>query len=77
MSDDETTYEPEYRYDEWFEDWYTKEEFYEYYGNHSVWKLMHPKKVYRRSIMMATAMKIKGWSKGNFKTFMEMVRDSY
>ena len=82
MSDDNHTicdynYEPEYRYDEWSQDWYTKEEFYEYYGNNSIWKMMHPKKVYRRSIMMITAQKINGWSKGNFKTFMSMVRDSY
>ena len=70
-------YEPEYRYDEWSQDWYTKEEFYYYYGNNSVWKMMHPKKVYRRSIMMFTADRINHWDPKNFRTFMKMVRDSY
>ena len=70
-------YEPEYRYDEWSQDWYTKEEFYEYYGNHSIWKMMNPKKVYRRSIMMITADRIHHWDSKNFKTFMKMVGDSY
>jgi hypothetical protein len=73
----ECHYEPEYRYDEWSQDWYTKEEFYEYYGNHSIWKMMHPKKVYRRSIMMITADRIHHWDSKNFKTFMKMVGDSY
>lgn len=73
----EYQYEPEYRYDEWSKEWYTKEEFYEYYGNHSIWKMMHPKKVYRRSIMMITADRIHHWDSKNFKTFMKMVGDSY
>ncbi len=76
-TNNENCYEPEYRYDEWSQDWYTREEFYEYYGNHSIWKMMHPKKVYRRSIMMFTADRIHHWEPKNFKAFMKMVSDSY
>jgi hypothetical protein len=70
-------YDPEYRYDEWCGDYFTKEEFYRYYGNDSVWKMMHPRKIYRRSIMSHTARQIHMWRPENFKTFMKMVRDSY
>jgi hypothetical protein len=67
----------EYRRDEWSGGYYTREEFYEYYGNHSVWKAMHPKKVFVRSIVAYNAHQIYWWPSANFKTSMKMIRDSY
>ena len=37
-----------YRWDETDGNWYTKEEFYEYYGTDSVWDAMHPLEQLRR-----------------------------
>jgi hypothetical protein len=34
--------EPPKRYDSMDGNWYTQEEFYDYYGSHDIWKAMHP-----------------------------------
>ena len=70
-------YEPEYRMDEWSGGYYTKEEFYKYYGDHSVWRSMHPKETFVRSMVAYNAHQIHWWPSENFKTFLKMVRDSY
>ena len=76
-SGEDEYYGPEYRRDEWSGGYYTRNEFYEYYGNHSVWKAMHPKKVFVRSIVAYNAHQIYWWPSANFKTFVKMIRDSY
>jgi hypothetical protein len=70
-------YEPEYRMDEWSGGYYTKEEFYKYYGDHSVWRSMHPKEIFVRSMVAYNAHQIHWWPSENFKTFLKMIRDSY
>ena len=32
-------------------EYYTQSAFYEYYGTHSIWKMAHPKRVYKRNLI--------------------------
>lgn len=72
----ESLYE-ETRLDEFSGGFYTKQEFYDYYGCNDIWEMMHPKNVYIRSMVALNAHRYYWWPTENFKTYLQMIEDGY
>ena len=74
---DESYREPR-RYDEEFGEWYTKEEFYEYYGTHSVWDASHPvDHLKRRAIYWIFSMYGKKMPYKKIRLLVDEIMDTY
>ena len=67
----------ERRYDSNFDDWYTRDEFYHFYGNHYMWDMMNPKEVAKRQAISHFAISHRDLPPKNFKTFMKYLMKTY
>lgn len=67
----------ERRYDSNFDDWYTHDEFYHFYGNHYMWDMMNPKEVAKRNAISHFAISHRDLPPKNFKTFMKYLMKTY
>ena len=67
----------EYRMDYSDGNWYTKEEFKEYYGSHYVWKMMSPKKYIMREVVYYTYFTAANLPRSLQKAFIEDYTTTY
>ena len=67
----------EYRLDETNGRFYTKEEFYNYYGSHGIWYLMDPKKICIRNVIWNHAYYLNFMNSEQFKTYMDLLLKTY
>ena len=65
------------RYDDSDGGWYTKADFYEYYGTHTIWDAMHPKKQLLRTVLLDIYGRAIDMPKCIRQDFVEDFMDTY
>ena len=66
-----------YRLDEQYQRWFTKEEFYTFYGSDSIWELMHPYLHMKRRAIWDTFYRSSYISIQHQHTFIKSMLDTY
>ena len=77
--DDDDTHETDerMRQDDTDGEWYTKDQFYEYYGSDRIWEAMHPEKQMKRSMIERVFQTYGHLSRAKLELFLDEVLDTY